>query len=119
MQPTQRRHCEEREQRSNPVFPASIRLDCFAALAMTSLLWPHFFHLRIAWKIVGALAIDRVHHHALAVLQGGLADKGAERRLMIDLAEGDLAERRGKRQSLGRRNQLLRICRVRLGENGG
>ena len=71
----------------------------------------------IARQIVRALAIDRIHHHALAVLQRGLADIGAERRLVVDLAEGDLAERRRHRQAFGRRDQLLRIGRVGLGED--
>ncbi|OIQ63579.1 hypothetical protein GALL_548810 [mine drainage metagenome] len=60
---------------------------------IASLLRAHFQDFGIAGKIVRALAIDRIHHHALAVLQRGLADERAERRLMIDLAEDNLAER--------------------------
>src|SRR5271167_939309 len=59
----------------------------------TSLLRAHFCDFSIAGQIIGTLAIDRIHHHALAVLQRGLANEGAERRLMIDLAERNLAKR--------------------------
>ena len=82
-----------------------------------SILRAQLSDFRIAREIVRALAIDRVHHHALAVLQRGLADIGAERRLVVDLAEGDLAERRRHRQAFGRRDQLLRIGRIGFGED--
>src|SRR3954465_2333216 len=71
-----------------------------ARVHQRSILRPQLVDLRVARQIVRALAIDRVHHHALAVLQRGLADKRAKGRLVIDLAEADLAERRGHRQSL-------------------
>src|SRR5258707_11672454 len=78
----------------------------------TSLLRAKLFDFGVAWQIVAALAIDRIHHHALAVLLRGLADVSTEGRLVVDLAEGDLAQRRRHRQSLGRCNQLLRIGRT-------
>src|SRR5258708_28536025 len=58
-----------------------------------SILRAQLVDLGVARQMVGALAIDRIHHDALAVLQRGLADEGAQCRLMVDLAEGDLAER--------------------------
>jgi len=33
------------------------------------------FDFGVAGQIIRTLAIDRIHHHALAVLQRGLADK--------------------------------------------
>src|SRR5579872_6149809 len=62
------------------------------------ILRPHLFDFRIARLIVRALAVDGIDHHALAVLQCGLADEGAQRRLVVDLAESDLAKWRGQRQ---------------------
>src|SRR5580700_8445416 len=71
------------------------------AASVASLLRPHLFDFRIAWQIIRAFAIDGIHHHALAVLQRGFADEGAERRLVIDLAEGDLAKWRRQRDAFG------------------
>src|SRR5437588_11280632 len=82
-----------------------------------SILRAQLVDLGVARQIVGALAIDRIHHDALAVLERGLADEGAHCRLMVDLAEADLAERRRQRQSFRRGDQLLRIAGVGLGEN--
>ena len=53
----------------------------------------------------------------LAVLQRSLADESAERGLVIDLAEGDLAEGRSHRQTFRRRDQLLGIGRICLAED--
>src|SRR5581483_1663416 len=43
-----------------------------------SLFRAHLFDFGIARQIVGAVAIDGVDHHALAVLECGLADESAE-----------------------------------------
>src|SRR5947209_4295886 len=40
------------------------------------LLGPQLGDFGVARQVVAALAIDRIHHHALAVLQRGLADIG-------------------------------------------
>src|ERR1700710_2705290 len=85
----------------------------------TSLLRAKLLDFGIAREIIAALAIDRIHHHALAVLLRGLADIGAERRLVVDLAESNLAERRRHRQALSRRDQLLRIGRVGFRKDRG
>src|SRR5260370_42238438 len=82
--------------------------------AKDSLPRPKLFDLGIAWKVIRPLAIDGVHHDALAVLQRGLADEGAERGLVVDLAEGDLAERRRHRKPLGGCDQFLRVGRAGL-----
>src|SRR5450631_3624548 len=74
-----------------------------------SLLRAQLYDFIIAGKIVRTLAIGGIHHDALAILQRGPADERTERRLVIDLAEGDLAERRRNRQSFRRRDQLFRI----------
>src|SRR6266404_7179785 len=71
------------------------------------LLRPELSYFGVARKIVRAFAIDRIHHDAFAVLQRGFADEGAQGRLVVDLAEGDLAERRRHRQSFRRGDQLL------------
>src|SRR4029077_7440864 len=54
-----------------------------------SILRTQLFDFGVAREIVAALAIDQIHHHALAVLLRGLADIGAKGRLVVDLAEGD------------------------------
>src|SRR6266403_5605123 len=99
------RHCEERSDEAiqncsarsgllrcarNDGFKSVILLT---ASQQPSLLRAQLCDFGIARKIVGALAIDRIHHDAFAVLQRGLANEGAQGRLVIDLAEGDLAER--------------------------
>src|SRR5947209_4351358 len=86
-----------------------------------SILRPELFDFGIAGQIIRSLAVDRIHHHTLAILLGGLADEGAKRRLVIDLAEGDFAERRLHRQAFGRGDQLLRIRGVgfRQDRSGG
>src|SRR5947208_3373634 len=66
----------------------------------------------IAGQIISALAVDRIDHHTLAVLQRRLADEGTKRRLMIDLAESDFPKRRWHRQALGCGNQLFRVIRL-------
>src|SRR5262245_45801962 len=60
--------------------------------AAASVLRTQLLDFGIARQEVGALLVGDINHDALAVLQRGLADIGAERRLMVDLAEGDLAE---------------------------
>src|ERR1700674_5469459 len=70
---------------------------------------PELSDFGVTRKVVRAFAIDRIHHDAFAVLQRGLADEGTQGRLMVDLAESNLAERRRHRQSFRRSNQLLRI----------
>src|SRR6478609_6809997 len=77
----------------------------------SSLLWAHLLDFGVARKIIRTLAVGGIDHDALAVLQRSLAGEGAERRLVVDLAEGDLAERRRHRDALGRRDQLLWIGR--------
>ena len=72
---------------------------------------------RFRRQVVRAVVIDEVGHHALAVLQRGLADEGAERRLMVDRAERHLAERRVELQPLGGGDQLVGVGRMRLGED--
>src|ERR1700761_9283760 len=84
---------------------------------LTSLLGPHLLDFGVAWQIVRAFAVRRVDHDALAVLQRGLAGEGAQGRLMVDLAEGDLTEWRRHRKTFGRGDQLLRIGRARFGED--
>src|SRR5262245_66685876 len=67
--------------REAPVLPASV-------------LRTQLVDFGVARQEVRALLVGGVQHDALAVLQRGLADEGAERRLVVDLAERNLAERR-------------------------
>src|SRR6267142_5433472 len=48
-------------------------------------------------------------HDALAVLPGGAADVSPHGRLMVELAEDDVAERRVHLEALHRRDQLLAV----------
>ena len=57
-----------------------------------SILRTQLLDFGVARQKVRALLVGRADHDALAVLQRGLADIGTERRLVVDLAEGDLAE---------------------------
>src|SRR5579863_8151278 len=54
-----------------------------------SLLRPELRHLGVARHVVLAVVVVEIDHHALAVLERGLADIGAHGRLMVGGAEGD------------------------------
>ena len=66
--------------------------------------------LRVGGKIGGAVAVGHVDHDALAVLERGLADEGAERGLMVDRPECDRPERRVDARCPRRRRPASR-CR--------
>src|SRR5437667_12629616 len=53
---------------------------------------PQLLHLVVGRQIYRTVGVVPVEHHALAVLERGLADEGAHRRLVIDRAELDHAE---------------------------
>src|SRR5215471_5332820 len=76
-------------------------------------------HPVVGRQIVGAARVLPVDHHALAVLHGDPPDVRAHRRLVIERAEGDLAERRIDDEPLHSSNQLLSVGGARLANRGG
>ena len=56
---------------------------------------------RIRGKVAGSVVIGHVDHHALAVLERGLADESAKRRLMVDGAKSDRPKGRVDFDALG------------------
>jgi hypothetical protein len=77
------------------------------------------FDFSVARQIVGAVAILAIDHDTLAVVQRSPSGERAKRRLMVDLAEDDRAERRRHRNSLYRRNPLVGVDRPGLGQDCG
>ena len=76
-------------------------------------------HLGVRRHEIGAVVIGHVDHHALAVLKRGLADEGAQRRLMVNRAIRDRPERGLDLYPLRRVDQFLAVGRARLGEDRG
>src|SRR5215472_19204871 len=71
-------------------------------------------HPVVRRQIVGAARVLRVDHDALAVLHGDPPNVRAHRRLVIERAERDLAERRIDDEPLHGRDQLLGVGGARL-----
>src|SRR5215467_7961180 len=71
-------------------------------------------HPVVGRQIVRAARVLPVDHDALAVLHGDPPDVRAHRRLVIERAEGDLAERRVDDEPLHRSDQLLGIGGARF-----
>src|SRR2546422_972026 len=75
---------------------------------------PHLADDVIVRLVVLPVGVFPVDHHTLAVLDCGATHVGAHRRLMVDRAECDLAERRVDVEVAHRRHQLPGVGRSRL-----
>src|SRR5690242_3281232 len=80
---------------------------------------PHLPHFRVRRLHCSAIHVLEVHHRALALLHGGLADPRAHRALVIDGAERERACRRLDFQPGECGHKLVRVGALRLGNAGG
>src|SRR5581483_2443835 len=88
--------------------------NCATKLATVLFGGTQLSHFGVARLHLRAVDVPEGGHDALAVLHGEASDVGAHRRLVVDRAIRDAAERRVDLQLLHRLDQLLRVGAARL-----
>src|SRR6185295_19949308 len=103
--------------RNSELAPASPFRNCSRTaelLTPASSVFPQGADFLVGGLEFAAVGVAPIHHDALSVLPGELPHVRAHRRLMVDGAPDDRAERRGRLETLQRFHQLLGVGRLRL-----